>query len=448
LNLNGYLRNPSIFAREVLLVKPYWYQDEIFEAVPKYSTIVVLKGRQIGITWSMGIVALWFASTHENAKVLVLALNLDQAQEVINAIKAILVKFTERELVEFGIKEPVYQRGLLATKVHLKNGANIEAKGCTRPRADNVRSRRADLKIVDEAVLLYDEMLSAIEPVTTRGGKSIYVSTAGAEGCYFHRTLTQIKEEKLEDAIAFELPSCKVDEDGNISDILCPDMTINDLIKLQGVLGNLNFKREACCLWLGSTNQIFPMEDNFRVPKILDVGGRNYAGLDVGGTNDPSVFIILQGTLKKACITYRRSWRPKTPLDKIARDIAKVYAKKRFRLKVDQTGRGFAILKPLEDNGVPYKGIEISRPRKNKLMFSLSSALEDTLKVPQEFHQTLYELRSYYGEQGKGTNLFNFFSITTDHDVDSTALAWDAIPKTRFPRGLGGPKARERRVFR
>ncbi len=445
--LNGYLENPSTFAREVLLEKPYWYQDVLFEAIPKYSTIVVLKGRQIGITWACGLIALWFASTHENSKVLVLALNLDQAQEEIDHIKSILRKFNEHELAEFGIIQPVYQRGLLATKVHLKNGSIIEAKGCTRPKADNVRSRKADLMIVNEAILLYDSMLSAIEPVTTRGGITLYVSTAGAEGCYFHRTLEEIKEGRLDDAIMFEFPTCRIDENDKIVDCICPDITLKTLEKKRRKLGDLNFKREFCGQWLGETNKIFPMESSYKVTKIIDYGGLYYSGLDVGGRLSPSVFILLRGGRDKACIVQRRSWRKGTPYDKIGRDIAKVYGKRRFKLVFDQTGVGNAMIAPLRDNNIPSRGISGSRPSKNKVVFALASALEEALKVPEEFHQTLYELRSYYGELGKGTSLWNFFSITSDHDVDALGLAWEAIPKTRFPRGIGAPKAGERRVF-
>lgn len=444
---NECLENPSTFVREVLLEKPYWYQDVFFEAIPKYSTIVVLKGRQIGITWACGLTALWFASTHENVKVLILALNLDQAQEEIDHIKGVLRKFSERELAEFGIIEPVYQRGLLATKIHFKNGSLIEAKGCTRPRADNVRSRRADLLIVNEAILLYDSMLSAIEPVTTRGGTTLYVSTAGAEGCYFHRTLEEIKEGKLEDAIFFEFPACKINEKEEIVDVLCPDITKKTLERKRRKLGDLNFKREFCGQWLGETNKIFPMESSYKVGKAINFGGLYYGGLDVGGRLSPSVFHLIKGSREKACLVLRRSWRRGTPYDKIASDLAKTYSKKRFKLVFDQTGVGNAMVQPLRDRAIPNRGISGSRPTKNKLIFNLASALEESLKVPEEYHQTLYELRSYYGEIGKGTSLFNFFSITSDHDVDALALAWEAIPKTRFPRGLGAPQARERRVF-
>jgi len=105
----------------------------------------------------------------------------------------------------------------------------------------------------------------------------------------------------------------------------------------------------------------------------------------------------------------------------------------------DEGGVGNAMIAPLRDNNVPSRGISGSRPMKNKIIFGLASALEEALKVPEEFHQTLYELRSYYGEMGKGTS--------TSHDVSTLAHAWEAIPKTRFPRGIGKPQARERRAF-
>ena len=290
-------------------------------------------------------------------------------------------------------------------------------------------------------------MLSAIEPVTTRGGITLYVSTAGAEGCYFHRTLEEIKEGKLEDAIFFEFPACKINEKEEIVDVLCPDITKKTLERKRRKLGDLNFKREFCGQWLGETNKIFPMESSYKVGKTINFGGLYYGGLDVGGRLSPSVFHLIKGSREKACLVLRRSWRRGTPYDKIASDLEKTYSKKRFKLVFDQTGVGNAMVQPLRDRAIPNRGISGSRPTKNKLIFNLVSALEESLKVPEEYHQTLYELRSYYGEIGKGTSLFNFFSITSDHDVDALALAWEAIPKTRFPRGLGAPQARERRVF-
>jgi len=286
-------------------------------------------------------------------------------------------------------------------------------------------------------------MLSAIEPLTTRGGKAFYVSTAGAEGCYFHRLLHAIKQGDVEGKV-FELPTCEL-IDGTIAKIICPDISRRELeFKLKN-LGELNFKREYCCSWIGSTNQIFPREHYYLIPEIDYPQGREYAGLDVGRTISPSVLIVLKGTRQNACMIARREWRPRTSFRKIAQDIAKEFP--RIKLLFDQTTLGFGMLKPLRDFQIPHRGIDVTKKRKNKLIFSLATALEGFLKIPRQFHQTLFELRNYYGELKKGQALWDFYSITSDHDVDALSLAWECIPKHKTPPAIKGI-AKERRMLR
>ena len=370
-----FIESPSFFAEQIFQVKLYDYEREILEALPRYSRIVILKGRQIGITWTMALGSLWYASIHPNSRVLVLSLNQDQSKRTIEFCKDFFIG--NSWLVKEFIYAPI-QEGLTSTKIKLLNGSEIEAKGCTRPKADNVRSRRADLLFIDEAILLYDEMMSAVRPISVRGGTLVEVTTAGAEGCIFHRDWAKIRGDQGEiegrekwikgDRIAFTLPACQLND--KIHSILCPDVTLKDL-EDQLELGELNFRREYCCQWLGATNQIYPQESKWVIPKILLPKGIVVGGLDAGRMVNPHVLTLIKGTKREACVIYVRRWKGRSLPSNVARDVKEIVDKFNVqKILFDQTGPGFSLIEPFKKEGIPFRGFEISDKSKNEVVFS------------------------------------------------------------------------------
>jgi len=434
LDLERLVSDPVYFIEALFPVKLFEYQKTVLRAVMKNELVMVLKGRQIGISWVAACLALYWASVHSNHHVLILALYRNQAKRILEYVKQIL--FMQPALLEQLVEMPY---GLTKSEIRFQNGSVIEISGVTRPHGDNVRSKHAHLLIVDEAVLLFDRQLSAIEPITAfTKGKRLYISTAGFTGCYFHRKFESIKLRQPKNQKIFMLPACKL-KHGKIVEVLCPEQSVERLKEARRDLGDINFRREYLCEWLGAENQMFPTIFKNPTPEGKQIVPRRqfWAGLDVGEVTNPTVLTLIQGTKELACCikTWQFSSRYYTTKKRLARAITRVLKPWKIGiLKMDKTGIGLGLYERLMDEGAPIEGLSWNKVVKNKLMFNLRDALNAPhLYINANLEQLLYELRGYFAEPIEGSSYFEFKCISTDDYVDSLALAWDAIPEHYIP---------------
>jgi len=438
LDYNKLISDPVYFIENLFDVKLYPYQKEIIYSCLENPLTLVIKGRQIGATFSSACFSLWFASVHKRKTVLILALYRKQARKTLEYVKEIL--YAKPLLLQELVDLPY---GLTRSEIRFRNGSIIETSGVSRPTGDNVRSKVAHFLIIDEAVLLLDRQFSAISPITSyTQGHRLMISTAGAEGCLFHKKVELArlefeKNKKWTKGRLIELPACHLTYDERnrpiITNILCPKQTKKKLLEELEDLGELRFRREYCCDWLGTENQMFPKITILRKP--IEVREEYWAGLDVGELVHPTVLIILKGDRENCIVHFCKEWRKPLKRKIKAREIAKVI--KRFNVKnlaMDVTGIGLGLHQDLLDLGLTIQEFSWNERLKNKIMFDLREALkEEHLKIPEHFEILLYELRGYYGIPIEGTKFFKFDSISEDDYVDALALAYQSIPETYFP---------------
>jgi len=437
------INDPVYFNERLFNVRFYPYQKEILRSIQPKRKIIVLKGRKIGITFAAACAALWWAATHSFHIISIVSLFKRQAKVTLRFIQKLLYK--NPEIMHDLIDLPY---GMTKETIRFNNGSIIQALGCNRPYGDNLRSEEAHFLIVDECILFYDKQWNAIEPLTAHShGPAIYISTAGGEGSYFHRVVELAKS--APDHKLFILPACKR-RNGEITNILCPDM---DLQRLQNALKELKplaFDREYCCQWVGLANQVFTKIPLLKLGMSLQVEPTYLAGIDVGQVENPTVLTVIKGSYEKAKVIFTREWR-RAPSNRIlAQNIYKALIRfNPLEVIVDRTGSGIGLYQELEDTPLPIYGIDIKPKMKNRLIFDLQAALnEECLYIDERQEQLLYELRNYFAELIKGSELYKFTCVSTDDYVDSLALAWHGIERMEKAKPIQlKMEARGRRIF-
>jgi len=460
--------DPIYFGEMLFDLSLYDYEKAILKALAEgYKLILIEKGRQIGISWTIALGALWYCVTNRRKIWLNLALYKEQAKRILRYIYNIL--YLKPPLAYQFIDMP---HGKTKEHVRFRSESIFEISNCKRPDAHNVRSKTADVLSIDEAILLFDRMFGAIEPLTAATkGPQIWISTAGVEGCSFHRKVEKarrkwkkedlkVKGSKIakiytnEDSILFYLPACKFNEKARtlkerFSEILCPSFTPKRLQNALEELKPINFKREYCCLWLGTENQMFPIiqkwgpqSGQYHVPNY------HWGGLDVGEGRHPTVLIILEGDSEHCKTVKSYEWKREPDRKTLARKIKRACKPwKLGELKMDKTGIGVGLYERVMDEGLPVVGVSWNKITKNRMFFDLKDALgSGILRVGENEDQLLYELRSIFSEPIAGTNWFEFKSIDTDDYVAALAMAWSAVPKWKLPP-FGKISVRERRIL-
>jgi len=430
---------------------------------PMWDEYAILKGRQIGMSWFMGVVALHFAMMHDNVSVLLVSFNLEQAQHILNYAKGFLGRLRQKGLYQ------VFVEGASMKNIRLNNGSKIIALGCTVPDANNVRGYVAHLLLVDEAAFIYDRMFPSITPtVSNTRGKIIYLSTAGSVGSQFYRTWDEGRKaerwKKQLDA-GYDL-SISYDDLPKVKSYNIPSteiLTEEALARAKRTLNIMKFNREYMCQWAGTADQVFTKIPLFIERKMPTKTIKPcFGGIDVGKVNDPTVLIIIEayhyeGTMLNADgmketvnipyrVVYIKSWDRET-MPAIAHDIHRnIMGRFPVRLfSVDATaGYGDELIKEMTDLELPTRGTKVKIKEKNKLMLGspaqtgLADAFQEELlwinSDPNdvEAYELLFELNAYIGKV-TANGLYTFDStVDRDHMVDATAHAWSSVQAGTF----------------
>ena len=139
-------------------------------------------GRQWGKSVAMAIYATWFAVTHSNRQVFIVAPSLDQARIIFNEIAFHFRSGVLSSLVDGKINEYPFPR------IKLANGTEIHGRGANSPQF--LRGKKCHLAIVDEAAFCKDQTLTdVIEPFMTVTGREkdsgiIQISTPFGLGAF------------------------------------------------------------------------------------------------------------------------------------------------------------------------------------------------------------------------------------------------------------------------
>ncbi len=152
-------------------------QLEALSVITAKSQVIILKARQLGISWLVIAYAVWLCIYHPNKLVMVFSKDQDSANEMIRRAKGIFQRL-KHQPAELSIDN--------VTTIGWSNGSRIKSFAATE---DAGSSYTASLTIIDEfAKMRYAEALyTSVKPTIADGGKMIVISTARGEGNPFHQ---------------------------------------------------------------------------------------------------------------------------------------------------------------------------------------------------------------------------------------------------------------------
>lgn len=185
-----YINDPQTYS--TFKFEAWDFQNELFDTFDKYNKTIVLKGRQLGVSWCVDIFALHRVMFFNNSNVLILSKREDEAQQMVAKIKFMYNHLPEWMRAERPIhgrdggnkKEMILEKK--DSRGQLVHRGRVLALPATK---DAGRSETASIVIADEwAFHKYaEENWTAISPTIDSGGKFIGVSTANGLGNFYYK---------------------------------------------------------------------------------------------------------------------------------------------------------------------------------------------------------------------------------------------------------------------
>ena len=163
------------------------FQKELVGKFQESKFLIVLKARQLGISWLVAGYALWLAMFHENANILMLSKGEKEAGQLLLKARFIydhLPLHLQAKKLKWNDSQVVFAGNRLSEK-RWSQGSRITALPATKEAA---RSETATVVIADEWAFhpYAEDNFIAFQPTIDRGGRLIAVSTANGIGTFFH----------------------------------------------------------------------------------------------------------------------------------------------------------------------------------------------------------------------------------------------------------------------
>lgn len=161
--------------------KPFtlWdYQQDLLNTMHTQRRVIVLKARQLGVSWLLAAYALWTAAYKRGSVVLMLSKRQDEASALLDRCWYIYQRLP-----------PWLQPGLLR---HNQTELSFDACGSkilALPATEDAgRGEAATLVLVDEAAYhpYAERNYAAYKPTVDAGGRLVIVSTANGRGNWYH----------------------------------------------------------------------------------------------------------------------------------------------------------------------------------------------------------------------------------------------------------------------
>lgn len=162
-------------------------QRQVLADFSIHALIVILKARQLGITWLCCAYVLWLCLFQSGRVVLLFSKGQLEADELARRVRVMYDRLPDwlRERV------PLVRDNL--TELEWANGSRTQSLAATRSAG---RSFTASLVLMDEAAFMQwaTEVYSALKPTIDAGGQLFVVSTANGEGGLFHKLWTDAQK--------------------------------------------------------------------------------------------------------------------------------------------------------------------------------------------------------------------------------------------------------------
>lgn len=144
-------------------------QKRVLEKYDEHDRVLVLKARQLGLSWLTLAYALHAMLFKEGSKVVAFSIGDTEAKELLSRVKEMYSRLPE--WLNKGVKKSN------AHEIELYNGSSFQSFPTTKAAG---RSFTATIAIVDEAwfIQYFRELVNSVEPTIADGGKLIAISTA------------------------------------------------------------------------------------------------------------------------------------------------------------------------------------------------------------------------------------------------------------------------------
>lgn len=175
--------------RGIIPFKLWDFQKDLINDFIDYQHNIILKSRQLGVTWTAAAYATWLLLFHREKNIMVASIRFTVAAGLVKKVKFIIKNlppwFDQLVSIQFDNK----------TSFTLSNGSEIKAASKA---LDIGRSESLSLLILDEAAHIdnMDEIWLAAAPTMAAGGRCIALSTPSGVGAWFYREY--IRAEKSE----------------------------------------------------------------------------------------------------------------------------------------------------------------------------------------------------------------------------------------------------------
>lgn len=177
INQNVYIEEPQGDSTGIIPFHIWPAQTDALVKIKAHKQVIVLKARQLGLSWLVIAFAVWLCIFHRNKAVLVFSKDQDSANEIIRRA-GVIVKHLKSAPVSITVSN--------TTQLAFENGSRIKSFPATE---DAGSSFTASLVILDEfAKMRYaDQLYTAVKPTIADGGTMVLISTAKGEGNTFHK---------------------------------------------------------------------------------------------------------------------------------------------------------------------------------------------------------------------------------------------------------------------
>lgn len=184
-----YINDPQTY--QTFKFEPWTFQLNLFDFWNDYDKSIILKGRQLGISWCASIYTLHRIFFFDNANVLMISKREDEAQSLIKKVKFIYDRLPDWMRDQRPVagrdggnkKELVLEKRVKGEILHYGKATALPAT------KDAGRSETASIVIADEwAFHKYaEDNWTAISPTIDSGGKFIGISTANGLGNFYYK---------------------------------------------------------------------------------------------------------------------------------------------------------------------------------------------------------------------------------------------------------------------
>ena len=151
-------------------------QFSVLNDVISHRQVIVLKARQLGLSWLLICYAVWLCIYHPGQSVLVFSRNLESANEMIRRARGVFMRL---------LNQPTHLTVDNVTSLAWANGSRMKSFAATE---DAGSAFTASLTILDEfAKMQYaDKLYTSVKPTIDDGGRMAIIATAKGKGNRFH----------------------------------------------------------------------------------------------------------------------------------------------------------------------------------------------------------------------------------------------------------------------